>query len=329
MEKILFQIITLLKGKLIRVNCAFKILFAFLSDFHLYWQAIYFSKYKEQQFIRDMMLIGHSLEKGMFFNNKKQGWGKEKALNLCSLIKRYNEDNYRICPEYVSVVNILDAYKNDTMASKDLQLRKILNGVLSDNRTLLENGRAGIKEVNKPKPFDVNEIMRFFQTRNSVRDFSDEPLSDEEINKAMQFATMTPSACNRQSSKVYGIRNKQIIKEFLSLQLGGQGWCENASILFLITGNMSYFGGVYERHQVYIDGGMYAMNFVMGLHLVGVASCFKMFVRNPGLQRRVQKLCNIPRNETPIVCILAGHYKEKPIKDPISFRIDRNVNIVK
>ena len=204
----------------------------------------------------------------------------------------------------------------------------MLNRVLTENADLLETGRAGVKQIYKPRPFDKDEILRFFQTRSSVRDFSNIPISQEEIATAIEFAELTPSACNRQSSIVYAIRNKEKINAFLDLQLGGQGWCENADTLFLITGNMSYFGGQYERHQVYIDGGMYAINFVMGLHLAGIATCFKMFVREPDLQQRVQILCNIPFNEVPIVCVLAGHYKNEPVNDPVSFRINRKVKFV-
>lgn len=314
--------------KIKHINNIFKLFRGFICDFYLYCKAVYSSKYQRQQLIRDMMLIGHSLEKGMFFKDKKQEWGQQKAVRLTRLIEKYYNCDYELCPEIISAVNILNAYKSDTFASKNSELQTKINRILSGYESLLEEGRAGIKKVSCPKQFDKNEIMRFFQTRSSVRDFSDIPLSEKEIDNALEIAYLTPSACNRQSSKVYAVRNKQLIKEFLSLQLGDQGWCESADTLFLITGNMSCFGGVNERHQVYIDGGMFAMNFVMGLHLVGIASCFKMFVRDPKVQGQVNLLFNIPQNEVPIVCVFAGHYKQEPVNDPVSYRIKKKVNII-
>ena len=46
--------------------------------------------------------------------------------------------------------------------------------------------------------------------------------------------------------------------------------------MFVITGNASGFKYIHESKQVFIDGGMYAQNFLMGLHLSKVGCCFKM-----------------------------------------------------
>lgn len=64
------------------------------------------------------------------------------------------------------------------------------------------------------------------------------------------------------------------------------------------------------------------MNFVWGLHLNHVATCFKMFVREPKREREFKKLADIPENEIPIVLIMAGHYKDEPVVSPKSARID-------
>lgn len=156
-----------------------------------------------------------------------------------------------------------------------------------------------------------------------MRDFSDEEVTDEEISEAMRIARMTPTACNRQTSKVYVFREKGVRDRIIDLQLGDQGWCGNASVLFLITGNLSFFSGVAEREQVYIDGGLFAMNFVWGLHLVRVASCFKMFVRDHALQRKLYGFLDIPKNEVPIVLVLAGHHRQEPSLRPASYRFSR------
>lgn len=64
------------------------------------------------------------------------------------------------------------------------------------------------------------------------------------------------------------------------------------------------------------------MNFVYGLHLNHVATCFKMFVREPKREKDFKKLANIPENEIPIILILAGHYKDAQVVSPKSVRIN-------
>ena len=64
------------------------------------------------------------------------------------------------------------------------------------------------------------------------------------------------------------------------------------------------------------------MNFVYGLHLNHVATCFKMFVREPKREKEFKKLANIPENEIPIILILAGHYEDAQVVSPKSVRIN-------
>ena len=108
-------------------------------------------------------------------------------------------------------------------------------------------------------------------------------------------------------------------------QLGDQGWANKAPVLFVVTSDLSRFGGTYEHSQALIDGGLFAMNFVWGLHLYHIASCFKMFIREYRRQVEFQKTCGIPENETPIVLILGGYYKDEDILCPMSHRFDNQI----
>lgn len=135
-----------------------------------------------------------------------------------------------------------------------------------------------------------------------------------------RIASYTPSACNRQASRIHVFRDKNVIRKLLDNQLGTQGWCDNASVLICVTVNCNYFGGNYERYQALIDGGLYAMNFVMGLHLNHIASCFKMFIRTPRREKEFKKIAKIPQCEMPVVLILGGHYKSGIVTSPKSER---------
>ena len=141
-----------------------------------------------------------------------------------------------------------------------------------------------------------------------------------------QFTIRTyPSDCTtinrRRSLFNCDINDRNIIKKLIDNQLGSQGWCDNATGLLVITSNQTYFGGTYERHEALIDGGLYAMNIVWGLHLLRIGSCFKMFVREPEREKRFKKIAGIPYNEIPVVLILCGHYKNVGVLEPKSVRL--------
>ena len=195
-----------------------------------------------------------------------------------------------------------------------------INRLKSHYSYLIDTNLTGVKSVSEPPKFDINKIEEFFYSRNSVRCFSKQPITETEILRASQFASCTPTACNRQTSKVYAFRDRNSIRQILENQLGDQGWCSNADTLFVITGIQTYFDSGYERYQVFVDGGLFAMTFDYGLHLQHIGSCFKMYVRSHSREKVFKKLCNIPANEIPIVLILAGHYQEKPVQSPKSHR---------
>lgn len=242
-------------------------------------------------------------------------------MSLCKALDSYIAHNGQKNEIFTLAINVLYRYSKDPFASTDKCTRESIYKQTQQYNDLIGKKEVGSKQVIEPPYFDENTILSFFSSRSSVRTFSSEAISKEEINKALNIASYTPTACNRQTSKVYAFRDKEKIRKILDLQLGDQGWCNNADTLFVITGVATYFGGVYERHQTYIDGGLFAMNFIYGLHLQHIASCFKMFVREPKVMKDFRKTCNIPGNEMPIVLILAGHYSEEKSECPVSSRL--------
>ena len=267
-----------------------------------------------------MLLLSHALEKGMAFKEKRKNWGGVKCKSLCNLTERYIALGGGITNQFTLTLNVLNSYSLDEFACKDTDLIFSINRLKSNYSYLIDTDFAGVKSVSEPPKFDVNKIEEFFYSRNSVRYFSKQPITENEILKASTFASCTPTACNRQTSKVYAFRDRDSIRQILENQLGDQGWCSNADTLFVITGIQTYFDSNYERYQVFVDGGLYAMNFDYGLHLQHIGSCFKMYVRDHNREKKFKKICNIPANEIPIVLILAGHYQEKPVHSPKSHR---------
>lgn len=291
---------------------------AFFSDFRILVLKKD-SNAKEQKRTK-IMLIMHSLEKGMSFTDTKRVFGTEKARHLCKLlnefIKIYGRDD--VC---IIAINILHEYMSNKYSTQNADTRKDIENLLVNNKDVIKNGLAGVKWISEPPIFNKEEILAFYNSRSSVRSFSESEVTNTEILSAMKIAETTPTACNRQTCRVHIFRNENVMKKILDNQLGGQNWCENAKVLFVITSDNNYFDGGYERFQCFIDGGLYAMNFVMGLHLNHIATCFKMYVREPKRDVEFKKICHIPEYEVPIVLVLAGHYKNEPVCSPKSLRV--------
>lgn len=298
---------------------------AFMHDFAFSVKhSLTFHKHRRDQELAQIMLLMHALEKGMTFTDSPREFGGEKAHRLTRLLDRHISSR-GMSDTCVIALNVLHEYMRNSNATKDAAIREEMNALLSKHSGVVRDDFAGTKAVQEPPVFDKGAIEMFFSSRSSVRSYSDEPVTDTEIEEVMRLAAHTPSACNRQASRVHVYRERSQMKAIIDTQLGAQNWCDNASVLFVITANSSYFGGVYERHQALIDGGLYAMNFAHGLHLQHIACCFKMFVRDVALEKRFRKVTGIPANEIPVVLVLAGHYLPKPALSPKSVRVPLNL----
>lgn len=273
---------------------------------------------KKQQ-LANILLKLHQLEKGMSFTESARTFGEQKAIDLINTIRQYLK-NYEKNEVIVLGINVLSEYLSHPNSTKNAEVRLAISTFIFEHKDDVGTFKAGIKKVSEPLAFDEILLKDFFFSRSSVREFSDKPITDEEIINVMNFASCTPTACNRQTARVHVYRERQLMNKLIENQLGNQNWCDNATAIFVITSDVSYFNATYEHLQAWVDGGLYAMNFDWGLHLYHIASCFKMYVRTPEIDREFHEVSGIPEDEVPIVLILAGHYKDNFIMSPRSVR---------
>lgn len=274
----------------------------------------------QDNFNTRILLTSHQLEKGLSHTKSVRVFGEQKAVYLKSLLTEYLS-LYGKTDVYKLGVNVLDNYIACNNSTKNIKIKEDIKKFIESNKEVIGHFKTGVKIVSEPRQFNISEIQYFFNSRSSVREFSQEPISDETILNVMEFAKCTPTACNRQTSRVHIFRDKKLMGELIKNQLGDQGWCNNATAIFVITSNLNYFNSTFEHMQAYIDGGLYAMNFDWGLHLYHIASCYKMYVRQPSIDKEFHEISKIPLNETPIVLILAGHYPNHSVVSPKSVRL--------
>ena len=249
-------------------------------------------------------------------NEKRYNW----ELVYCELYAGGKYDTSAESYEYSLGLNGLGLCSTQ-FSSEFMDVEVIRDGFKYDLHFEKGNNVGGLKK----EPCKRKQTGTKTRWRPDLEVFTDIDVSDEDIQKAYEIAKLTPTACNRQTCKVYVFKDNATKKQILENQLGGQGWAGNAPVMFVVTSDVSRFSGTYEHVQAYIDGGLFAMNFVWGLHLYHIASCFKMFVNEHKRMAEFHKLCDIPNNEVPIVLILAGYYKDEEILCPMSHRFGSQI----
>lgn len=270
----------------------------------------------------DLEIRVHAVEKGMSIGSVKVGFGKPKAIAILDDLQKYIAigGRHEFVKEACSVIGKYIEF-NKNLGADMSEVEIPYNAFLGRN-AVEKASVGGVYQKNYKDdvvahleaPFKV-----FSQTRFSVRDFGNTPVDIEKIKSALKLCERTPSACNRQSWRVYVYRGDKKNRMF-ELQGGCNGFYDDMQYAILICGDQRYYN-INELHQAYVDGGLYAMNLMYALHSEGVATIPLTMGHKVKQAKMIKKTMGIPEYEMPVVLIGVGSYKDN-YKVAVSTRKD-------
>ena len=259
-----------------------------------------------------LLRLSHSLEKGMALSTPRAGFGSKLTTCLVSdmesYVRRYGPDELTNC--VLGIVEALLAYHKDRgvewpeLERNTVAMRVRHAGLICSYMAPVGTVKIQRQQIVMAAPVDPEA---FFNLRRSVRQFSDIPISSEEIERAVKMAFRAPSVCNRQGAKLYVYTDSADRERVLKFQDGNSGFGDHASVVFVVTTDMSVFYKNGERNQAFVDGGLFAMSLAMSLHAIGLGACMLNWAVGPRKDRPMRRALGIPDNEVVITLLVAGH----------------------
>ncbi len=170
------------------------------------------------------------------------------------------------------------------------------------------------------------------RSRHSVRQFAPDPVDPDEVAQAVALARHTPSVCNRQNWRAHAFSGPDDVRRLLEHQNGNRGFGDQVPIVLLLTADLEGFTDEPERHQAWLDGGMFAMSVVNALHARGLGTCCLNLCHGAWHEARIRFTADIPDSEILLMLVAVGHYPErlpvawserKPVGDVLVFRRTR------
>jgi nitroreductase len=254
----------------------------------------------------------HAIEKGLTMPEVRLGFGRKNLISLMILNERFiklygNRDtqiqhSVAVILEY-KVFHEKQGYKIDEELKSliDTQVAKI------DNLSSVEQ-----KSVTSASYFQHSNssFSDFSRSRASVRNYSEQDVPIGALTSAVDLARSAPSVCNRQTAKAYIISNKEKINEILAIQGGNRGFGHLTNKLIVITAELGVFAELSERNQAYIDGGIFAMNVLYGLHSNKVAACIMNCSHTYQKDLKMRTATGIKKSEVFIAMVSCGLPKE-------------------
>jgi len=81
--------------------------------------------------------------------------------------------------------------------------------------------------------------------------------------------------------------------------------------LAIIVADTGVFFDASERHEPYIDGGLFSMSFMYALTSQGIATCCLNWCVTPENDKQLKRLLDIPANEVVIMLMAVGHPEDE------------------
>lgn len=147
--------------------------------------------------------------------------------------------------------------------------------------------------------------------RHSVRDFSDRALSIEEVKKAVKLAQTAPSACNRQSSRIIHITDREKCKKILNIQGGAKG--HSVTELLLLASDLSLYRFLSEMDTLYLDSDIFLMNLLYSCAYYGIDSCPLIWDDYGAKGIELRKIIPISKNMHVIAVVQIGECRENSV----------------
>jgi len=156
-------------------------------------------------------------------------------------------------------------------------------------------------------PVSFADLLALFKRRRSVRWYQQKSVAPELIRQAVNAATFAPSACNRQPYRFDLLSEPADAAEIARCAMGTTGFADNIPCLIVVVGDLSCYPAERDRHVIYIDASLAAMQLMLALETLGLSTCP---INWPDIEQReaiLQEKLGLAYHERPVMLMAVGY----------------------
>ncbi len=277
------------------------------------------------QLTSELLFQFHKIEKGLVMPGPRRFFGQEPARAVINLLNTWDLKGLPLGdPVYLGALETLHAYKERLQSESLDKNDKVLSYVQSflinhPTRTRLLATPHQLVSMNSDIANNPHHFDELVSIRRSVRSFTSMEVPREIIKHTVGLAQLSPSACNRQPCRVYLITDDIKKNALLALQNGNNGFGHSIPALAVITSDSAAFFDASERHEPYVDGGLFSMTLMYALSAQGLATCCLNWCVSPDKDVALRNILPLADSEVVIMLMAIG-YPETDVLVPRSPR---------
>jgi len=159
-----------------------------------------------------------------------------------------------------------------------------------------------------PQPqITTEQLELLYKRRRSTRWYQEKPVPDELIRKAINMASLAPSACNRQPYEFHVCNSPEQAAKVANFAMGTTGFSQNLQSLVVVVGDLNAYPAERDRHCIYIDASLASMQFMLSLETMGLSSCPINWPDIEAREQLMQRELNLPVYKRPVMLIAVGY----------------------
>ncbi len=155
------------------------------------------------------------------------------------------------------------------------------------------------------------EAYESILARRSIRKYTDEPISDEIIEKLLTAGMSGPSCVNAKDTVFIAVREKETLKLIAECNGRPAQMLPDAAAAIIVCGDLDK---AFPRAKDYwvVDASIAAQNIILAANALGIGSVW--LGTWPQMERveRIAKAFNLPENIVPHTVISLGYPAEAP-----------------
>ncbi len=251
----------------------------------------------------------HRIEKGLIMRPRREnfaaGYIQEVVESYIAGHDCLNESElnwaYEVLCEYFSVAG---GHKSiDKARARFEQLPGITRGYHANTGA----HKPHLRDLSNAPPVTLDALKALSVRRRSVRWFSQEPVPRDYIDRAIEVASLAPSACNRQPFQYRIFDQPDLVQQVVALPMGIKGYGENIPAVAVLVGRLRAYPHPRDRHVIYIDASLSAMAFMYALETMGLASCPINWPDIPEREKAMKSLLGLADDERPVMLVAIGY----------------------
>lgn len=154
---------------------------------------------------------------------------------------------------------------------------------------------------------EYDSLERLVMQRRSVRWFEEREVPRELIDKALLLGRQAPTACNRLPYEFRVFDAPEMVRTVASIPFGTAGYSHNIPAIAVVIGKLESYFSPRDRHAIYVDSSLAAMQFMLGLETLGLSSSVINWPDFEPLERKMRKTLGLDLTDRVVMLIAFGY----------------------